>query len=91
MTVIPFNTKCLSEDDVLAVRPRILSMIRTGIADRWNLDMSHDGYTSITVLDQRDDVLFAITKDRGAYRVVDMIDRPIVETRRIDNVLACLP
>lgn len=91
MTVVPFNAKCLTDADVQAVRPRILRMIQSGVADRWNLDMSYDGYTAITVLGRRDDVLFSITKDRGAYRVADPVDRQIVQTRRLENVLASLP
>lgn len=92
MNVIALNSRCLSQADVIAVRPRILSLIRRGLADRWNLDMGRDGYDTITVLRQgSDDPLFAISKREGAYRVVDDAGRPMVQTRLLENVLAILP
>lgn len=91
MNVIALNAKCLSEADVLAFRRRILSLIRRGHACRWNLDMGMDGYESITVLGDRDDPLFAISKKEGAYRVVDDAGRPLLQTRLLANALAILP
>jgi hypothetical protein len=90
VTVVAFNPALLTEADVRAVRPRILRLIQTGIADRWNLDMGDCGYTAITILDHRDDVVFAISKQRGAYRVVNDGNHPVVESRRLENVLAVL-
>lgn len=90
MNVIALNSRCLSEADVLAVRPRILSLIRRGLAERWNLDMGHDGYDAITVLGRGNGPLFSITKKAGSYRVVDVSGRPMLQTRRLDDVLAIL-
>ncbi len=91
MNVITLNSRCLSEADVLAVRPHILSLIRRGLAKWWDLDMGVEGYTCISVLGQKDDLLFAITKKDGAYRVVDVSGRPMLQSRRLQNVLAMLP
>lgn len=91
MNVITLNSRCLSEADVLAVRPHILSLIRRGLAKWWNLDMGEEGYASISVLGQKNDLLFAITKKDGAYRIVDVSGRPMLQSRRLQNVLAVLP
>ena len=91
MNVITLNSRCLSEADVLAVRPHILSLIRRGLAKWWDLDMGEEGYASISVLGQKDDLLFAITKKDGAYRVVDVAGKPMLQSRRLENVLAVLP
>ena len=91
MNVIALNSRCLSEADVIAVRPHILSLIRRGLAKWWDLDMGAEGYASISVLGQKDDLLFAITKRNGAYRVVDVAGKPMLQSRRLENVLAMLP
>lgn len=91
MNVIALNSRCLSEADVIAVRPHILSLIRRGLATWWDLDMGTEGYASISVLGQKDDLLFAITKRNGAYRVVDVAGKPMLQSRRLENVLAVLP
>ena len=91
MNVITLNSRCLSEADVLAVRPHILSLIRRGLAKWWDLDMGEEGYASISVLGQKDDLLFAITKKNGSYHVVDVAGRPMLQSRRLENVLAVLP
>ena len=91
MNVITLNSRCLSEADVIAVRPHILSLIRRGLAKWWDLDMGAEGYASISVLGQKDDLLFAITKRNGAYRVVDVAGKPMLQSRRLENVLAMLP
>ncbi len=91
MNVITLNSRCLSEADVLAVRPHILSLIRRGLAKWWDLDMGEEGYASISVLGQKNDLLFAITKKDGAYRIVDVSGRPMLQSRRLQNVLAVLP
>jgi hypothetical protein len=91
VNVITLNSRCLSEADVIAVRPHILSLIRRGLATWWDLDMGTEGYASISVLGQKDDLLFAITKRNGAYRVVDVAGKPMLQSRRLENVLAVLP
>ena len=91
MSVTVLNSRCLSEADVIAVRPHILSLIRRGLAKWWDLDMGTEGYASISVLGQKDDLLFEITKRNGAYRVVDVAGRPMLQSRRLENVLAVLP
>jgi hypothetical protein len=91
VNVIALNSRCLSEADVIAVRPHILSLIRRGLAKWWDLDMGAEGYASISVLGQKDDLLFAITKRNGAYRVVDVAGKPMLQSRRLENVLAMLP
>lgn len=90
MTLVAFSPRCLTAADVEALRPRILQLIRSGAAERWNLDMSMHGYARITVLGRRARTLFAITKDRGSYRVVGGDGRPLLLCRRIENVLAVL-
>jgi hypothetical protein len=90
VTVVAFHPALLTDADVCAVRPRILQLIRSGIADRWNLDMGERGYTAITILDHQDDVVFAISKAGGAYRVVNDGNQPVVQSRRLENVLAVL-
>jgi hypothetical protein len=91
VSVTVLNSRCLSEADVIAVRPHILSLIRRGLAKWWDLDMGTEGYASISVLGQKDDLLFEITKRNGAYRVVDVAGRPMLQSRRLENVLAVLP
>ena len=91
MSVTVLNSRCLSEADVIAVRPHILSLIRRGLAKWWDLDMGTEGYASISVLGQKNDLLFEITKRNGAYRVVDVAGRPMLQSRRLENVLAVLP
>ncbi len=91
MNVVRLNSRCLSEADVLAVRPHILNLIRRGLAKSWDLDMGAEGYASISVLGQEDDLLFAITKKDGAYHVVDVKGRPMLQSRKLANVLAVLP
>lgn len=91
MSVTVLNSRCLSEADVIAVRPHILSLIRRGLAKWWDLDMGTEGYASISVLGQKDDLLFEITKRNGAYRVVDVAGKPMLQSRRLENVLAVLP
>ncbi|TVR98536.1 MAG: hypothetical protein EA406_06425 [Rhodospirillales bacterium] len=90
MSVIALNVSCLSAADVAAVRPHIMSLIRRGIAERWDLDMSLDGYAAITVQGSGGRVLFAITKQHGAYCVANAAGRPVLESRRLSDVLAVL-
>ena len=90
VSVIALNVTCLSAADVAAVRPRILALIRRGMAERWDLDMSREGYAAITVQGRGDQVLYTITKQRGAYCIADAGGRSLLESRRLGDVLAVL-
>ena len=90
MTVVAFSPRRLSEADVRTLRSHILRLIARGRADWWNLDMATDGYAAVTVLGPGRDPLYAITKDRGAYHVVCGRGRNVLQSRRLDNVLAVL-
>ncbi len=91
MTVVPLHPRHLTDADVVALRPRVLRLVRGSGADRWILDMAGPGrYVRLAVVDRQGGVLFAITRRRGAYRITDRGGRCIVETRRLADVLAVL-
>jgi hypothetical protein len=90
VTVIDFSPRRLSEDDVHALRAHILRLIARGRADWWDLDMANDGYAAVRVLGPCRDPLYAITKVGGAYRVNAGCGRPLLQSRRLTNVLAVL-
>lgn len=90
MTVVAFRPSRLSETDVRTLRSRILALIDIGRASCWDVEMETDGYASVTVRGPHRDRLFAITKTQGTFRVVNERGRRVVESRRIENVLAVL-
>ena len=90
MTVVAFSPRRLSDSDVRALRSHILRLIDRGRAAWWNLDMAADGYAAVTVLGPGRSPLYAVTKDRGTYRVVGSSGQPLLQSRRLDNVLAVL-
>jgi hypothetical protein len=90
LSVVAFRPGRLSEADIEALRPSILSLIARGRATWWDLDLGADGYAGLVVRGPGRCRLYAITKHGGAYRVVNRAGRRVVESRRLENVLAVL-